>query len=98
MKYAHYNGSTWTNITVDSDGDVGKFASIDASTNVNPHIAYRDESNTNLKYAYYNGSAWINMTLDGNWGGVDNVGEYASLELDTEICLTSFITMLQEVI
>ena len=49
---------------------------------MNPHVAYRDETNTNLKYAYYNGSSWINMTLDGNWG-VDNVGEYVSLELDS---------------
>ena len=83
LKYAHYDGSNWTNITVDSNGDVGKFASIDVSTNVNPHIAYRDETNTNLKYAYYNGSSWINMTLDGNWQGVDNVGEYVSLQLDS---------------
>ncbi|MEC8242749.1 MAG: thrombospondin type 3 repeat-containing protein [Candidatus Thermoplasmatota archaeon] len=83
LKYAHYDGSNWTNITVDSEGDVGKFAWIDVSTNVNPHIAYRDETNTNLKYAYYNGSSWINMTLDGNWGGFDNVGEYASLQLDS---------------
>ena len=83
LKYAHYDGTNWTNITIDSGGDVGKFASIDISTNVNPHIAYRDETNTNLKYAYYNGSAWINMTLDGNWGPSHNVGEYASLELDS---------------
>ncbi|MAY13585.1 MAG: hypothetical protein CMB21_07310 [Euryarchaeota archaeon] len=83
LKYAYFDGSQWTNTSVDSEGSVGTYTTIDVSTNINPHIAYRDETNTNLKYAYYNGSTWINMTLDGNWGGVDNVGKYAALELDS---------------
>ena len=83
LKYAHFDGNQWNNTSVDSDGSVGTYTSIDVSTNTNPHIAYRDESNTNLKYAYYNGSAWKNTTLDGNWSGVDNVGTYASIALDS---------------
>ncbi|MCS5536771.1 MAG: hypothetical protein NZ770_01575, partial [Candidatus Poseidoniaceae archaeon] len=83
LKYAHFDGSNWSNLTIDEDGDVGSHTSIDVSTNMNPHISYRDESNTNLKYTYYNGSAWINMTLDGDWGGMDNVGTYTSIALDS---------------
>ena len=49
---------------------------------MNPHISYRDETNTNLKYAYFNGNSWTNMTLDGTIGS-HNVGTFTSIDLDS---------------
>jgi hypothetical protein len=83
LKYVRANdatGSSWgTPVTVDSGGDVGRYASL-AVVDGRPAIAYYDgSSNFDLKYvraADATGSTWPTpLTVDGaGW-----VGQYASL-------------------
>jgi hypothetical protein len=54
LKYAYYDGSTWTPQTVDSNGDVGLWTSIaieQSPSNV-PHISYYDRTQGKMKYTY----------------------------------------------
>jgi hypothetical protein len=53
LKYAYYDGSTWTPQTVDSNGNVGLWTSIatEPGTNI-PHISYYDQTKGKMKYTY----------------------------------------------
>jgi hypothetical protein len=65
-------GNTWTCWTVDSIGDVGKYASmyLDPSHYDRPRIAYHDATNEDLKYAVYQGSGncgFNSSTFKNEW-------------------------------
>ena len=64
MKYTVKSGDNWSIETVDSDEDVGWDSSIALDSSGNPHISYRDASNTALKYAVKSGDGWIIETVD----------------------------------
>ncbi len=91
LKYASYVGSggncgpsnTWKCETVDANEKVGKFASIDLSTDNRPYIAYFDEKGGNLKFTYWNGSAWDFSITYVDSGDPEVVGQYTSLKLDS---------------
>lgn len=51
--------SGWSNVIVESTGDVGRFTSIAVDSSGNPYISYHDESNGHLKLARWTGSAWV---------------------------------------
>ena len=51
LVYAIRSGGTWTLDVVDSQGNVGLNSSLGLDVLDNPHIAYYDETNSNLKYA-----------------------------------------------
>ena len=65
LKYAHFNGTSWTNTTVDSTG--GYSTSIALDSLGRPHIAYVDFSG-NLKHASLSGTAWTIETIPGESG------------------------------
>lgn len=84
LKYAYCDANcqlaaSWTITTVDSTGDVGKYASLalDSATG-NPRISYYDSTNGDLKYASYTGAAWQIASVDTT----NDVGGYTSLALD----------------
>ena len=81
LKYAYWNGSTWTTQIIDNSGDTGYYTSIAIDSQNAPHIAYFEEQNDELRYAYYVPSTgrWEYETAD-NQG---SVGTYASLALDS---------------
>jgi uncharacterized repeat protein (TIGR01451 family) len=80
LKYASYNGTAWNIQTVDSAGDVGRYASLALdATNHNPRISYWDGTNGDLKYASYNGTDWNLETVDS----AGKVGAGTSLALDS---------------
>jgi parallel beta-helix repeat protein len=67
LKYAHRAGGTWTILTVDQQGDVGRSSSLVLDALDYPHISYVDSSNRKLKYAQWNGSSWkIDTIIDVN--------------------------------
>ncbi len=69
----------WANVTIDSLGFVGYYASIANDTNNRPHISYYDASNRDLKYAYYDGSRWHIEIVDS----VGYVGSFNDIVLDS---------------
>ena len=64
--------------TVDSEGDVGLFASIALDSSGYPHISYYDSTNDDLKYASWTGSSWSTQTVDS----AERVGYDTSISLD----------------
>lgn len=78
LKYALFDGATWTITTVDSEGDVGEFTSLKLSSTNRPSISYYDVTNGDLKLASFNGSTWDIQTVTS----AGDVGQYSSLVLD----------------
>jgi len=58
LKYAYFDGTSWSTATVDSTDDVGQYTSIAVDSNDDVHIVYYDDTNSNLKHAYNNGMSW----------------------------------------
>jgi len=78
LKYACFDGSSWTTQIVDSSGMVGDGNVLVIDNNNHPHILYGDGNHNTMKYCFYDGSAWQftqfemnnyhdgGMALDGN--------------------------------
>jgi hypothetical protein len=79
LKYAAWDGASWSLQIVDSAGDVGQFASLALTAAGNPRIAYYDATGNQLKYVENNGAGWDAPVIVDAGG---DVGQYASLALD----------------
>ncbi|MCX5674018.1 MAG: PEP-CTERM sorting domain-containing protein [Planctomycetota bacterium] len=79
LKYASYNGTSWTTKEV-ARGQVGTHASLALYSDGSPGISYYDYPNHALMYSYSrdNGSTWDHKTVDFS----ANVGEDTSLVID----------------
>jgi hypothetical protein len=77
LKYAVWDGSSWTLDIVDDQGFVGTHTYIALDGNDIPHISYCDDTNWNLKYAKKNATGWDIETVD-SWP----TGEHSSIALD----------------
>lgn len=79
LKYAAFDGSSWSTATV--DGGLSSYfehSSIALDSNGNPGIAYF--SNGDLKYALFNGATWAIVTVDSD----GTTGRFCSLAFDAE--------------
>jgi hypothetical protein len=77
LRYAKYNGSSWSIEALDDDGSEGSYTSLALDSSGNPHICYYDDTDVALKYIYYVGSAWADpQTVNSN-------GIYCSITLDS---------------
>ena len=56
LNYATNSSGKWVTTTVDSEGDVGKYASLAVDTSGKVHIGYFDDTNDAIKYAVSDGS------------------------------------------
>ena len=65
--YAVLENGTWFKERVDTEGDVGKFASLTLDNSGRPHIAYLDWNSPSagrVKYAHFNGTSWDIEVVD----------------------------------
>ncbi|NQU99757.1 MAG: hypothetical protein HQ538_03380, partial [Parcubacteria group bacterium] len=69
----------WSIETVDSEGSVGDRSSITNDSLSDPHISYRDISNSDLEYAYKKDGVWYLETVDS----IGTVGIDTSLNIDS---------------
>lgn len=88
LKYAYYNGSSWSTGIVDSSADVGYYSSIAVQSDGTVHISYYDYDSGSLKYATCSGAA--DCTQSANWNNgivVDDssdVGYYSSIAVESD--------------
>jgi hypothetical protein len=79
-----FNGTTWvwSVSTVDTQNDVGNFASIALQNSGDVHLTYHDQTEGVLKYAFgdWNASTftWTTEVVDNS---ADNVGEFTSVTI-----------------
>ena len=78
LKYIHFDGNQWNNVTIDTGKYTGLGTSISIDSNDIPHIAYHDWYKKDLKYAYIN-QTWRLEIIDY----VDSVGGDPSIVLDS---------------
>ena len=67
LKYAVKDGGSWKVSTVDSDGDVGRYASLAIDSQDNPAVSYFEptsESGGYVKVARWDGSQWNVQRVD----------------------------------
>ena len=79
LKYASKKGGSWTVETVDSNGEVGQYASLALDNKGNPRIAYHDHTHGCLKFASKDRGNWAVEAVDCT---ALVVGFYASLAFD----------------
>lgn len=82
LKYACYDGSAWTNTTVDGATPsiiVGEYSSIALDASGYPHISYSDRTNWDLRYAYKDAGGWHIETESVDTA--DQVGLWTSIAL-----------------
>jgi chitodextrinase len=80
LKYASWNGSSWTVVTVVSTGNVGAYASLAFDPAGRPCIAfYSSGTAMDLSLARFWGSSWTVSAVDT----AGNVGMYASLAVSS---------------
>ncbi len=86
LKYAAFDGATWTFDTVelkDQSMESWSWPAIALNSQNNPGISYTDEKYDDLKYAWYDGN-WHTKTVDtGDPLDVDSVGFFTSLAYDS---------------
>ena len=79
--------SSWTNVTIDSNGSVGRHTSLAVDSQDNIHISYFDDTNDKLKYARFDGNQWNHTTVAGSAAdsnvGMDDYGMYSSIALNS---------------
>lgn len=78
LKYATWNGTSFTLETVDSASTVGRFNSLAIDSQGRPHIAYYDGNLGALRYAVKTGTTWVPAIVD--W--TTTVGYNPSLALN----------------
>jgi hypothetical protein len=89
LKYARWDGLSWTiedvdfNNTPSKEYDVGQWTSIALDADHNPVISYMSEKHDNLKYAHYDGTDWELVNVSEELGTEDLwEGSFTSLVFD----------------
>lgn len=64
LNYAYKEADEWIIETVDDEGDVGRYCSIEIDSDDNVHILYVDDTNSRLKYARLIDDFWEITQID----------------------------------
>jgi len=76
LMFATRLGGVWNSVAVDTEGDVGRFASLAFNADNEPGIAYYDLTNRDLKFIQYHNGKWLDpVTVDSD----GDVGQFCSL-------------------
>lgn len=77
LKYAHFDGESWTSTTLDSKGSVGQFTSLTYTADGDAAIAYYRKTSEDLRLVEFDRATdkWKRTTIDT----AGNVGRYASI-------------------
>ena len=78
LRYAHFNGETWSIETIDSQGSVGLYPSVTFDIDDRPVISYFHKTRGDLRVARFDGTAWNIQTVDAN----DVVGRSTDIVLN----------------
>ncbi|MDA8718359.1 hypothetical protein N9M09_03995 [Candidatus Poseidoniales archaeon] len=82
LKYATFDGISWTISTIDDSGSFGYSTSLALDSNGNPHVSYYEFQNYYLKYAKFDGTSWSKSTIDdseyGDIGGGNSIAMTSS--------------------
>ena len=86
------SASSWTNLSIDTVGNVGRMPSIAVDSNDDLHISYYDDTGRGLKYAWCSSScttasSWSNTTIaNGSSYGTSStlVGFHSDLAFDSD--------------
>ncbi|MDB5319473.1 MAG: exported protein of unknown function [Phycisphaerales bacterium] len=78
LKFAHFDGTTWTTETVDSFHTTGGYPSLVYDAAGLPAIAYWRKTSGDLRLARFDGTMWTITTLDS----AGNTGRFPSLKLN----------------
>jgi hypothetical protein len=78
LKYAHFNGSSWTIEVVDSKNSVGQNPSLRFNGAGNPVISYHKATGADLRLAVKASGGWNISAIDS----VGDVGQFSSLALN----------------
>jgi len=78
LKYAHFNGTSWTVLTADSQFTTGYYPSLQYDSANQPNISYYYKTGADLKFAILSAGAWHLSTIDS----AGDVGRYSSLQLN----------------
>ncbi|MGB9586964.1 MAG: carboxypeptidase regulatory-like domain-containing protein, partial [Armatimonadota bacterium] len=75
LLFMQYDGSSFSQQTVDSGRELGQYASITLDTLNNPHISYYAIDDPNLFYVRKSGTTWYNEQVDtsGDTGGYSSI-------------------------
>jgi hypothetical protein len=79
LKYAHFNGSSWTVEVVDSKNSVGQNPSLKFNSTGAPVIAYHKATGADLRMAVKTSGGWNISAIDAT----GDVGQFSSLALNT---------------
>ena len=66
LKYASFDGQTWKIETIETNGDLGRRASLGIDKYGIPHISYVDYNNGTIKYASHEGNVSIKGDVSGD--------------------------------
>ncbi|UCE66686.1 MAG: hypothetical protein JSU85_01320 [Candidatus Zixiibacteriota bacterium] len=88
LRYAYFNGETWSVEVVDSIGDAGLYCSIALDSQNVPHISYQQEYlgyHWSLKYATPADTGWYKIFVDCSYDtSIAEIGEYSSIAINND--------------
>lgn len=84
LKFASFDGNSWTIETVDPRSATGKFNSLALDNRGLPHISYSDVDSGNLLYADWDGTDWHYSAPDTSQASGGWVGIGSSIQMDSD--------------